>query len=370
MRKEDKQMYVLYVTRLTGNSWVGPTHSVPMQIKYQSGVDKVFWINLRSSLKQEWKQLPYYREVEKEMQTGLRDMPEGFQKPDLVVFQGVYEYPFAKIVQDIWKQKIPYVIVPRSALTADAQKKAPFKKWLGNLIFFNRFIGRAAAIQYLTAAEQADSAQWKTASFIAPNGMNAKDRVKESFSQNQLILSYVGRLERYQKGLDLLVCACAETAQQLREANATIHLYGPDREGSVAELIAEIKKQGLEDIIYLHDGVFGEEKDNVLLNSDAFIMTSRFEGLPMGMIEALACGLPALATAGTNLANEIKQADAGWVSDNTVEGIVEMLKAAICDRDRYPDKSKNAVALSERYNWESIAKDTHLHYQELVNRGK
>ncbi len=339
-----------------------------MQIMNQSKIDDVLWVNLCTSLREEWKKLPYYLESDRGMRLSFKDIPASFESPDIVVFEGVYEYPFLKIVSELWKRNIPYVIVPRSALTSDAQDKKKIKKMIGNLSFFNRFIKKAVAIHYLTLSEKTDSQKWKTASFVVPNGILPMDIVKSDFSKSgQLIWSYVGRIEKYQKGLDLLIWASAKVSKELREAGVEIHLYGPDREGSFSDLMSEIQKYQLSDIVFLHDGVFGAEKERVLLESDAFIMTSRFEGLPMGMIEALAYGLPALATKGTNLTDEIKQSGAGWVSDNTVDEIAEMIKSAINDRESYSEKSKCSVMLSRQYNWDSIAEKTHDIYLELIN---
>ncbi len=360
-------MKILYVSKLEGHNWQGPTHSVPMQIKHQADIDDVLWVNLCSSIHEDWKQLPYYREMREGLQMSLHDLPENFQTPDIVVFEGVYEYPFAKIVTEIWKQKIPYVIVPRSAMTEDAQKKKVFKKLIGNFAFFGKFIRKASAIHYLTRSEQEDSKKWKTDSFVVPNGMLPKKTVKNHFFlDGKLIFNYVGRIEKYQKGLDLLILACSKIAKELREAGATIHLYGPDREGSFKELLADINQFDLSDLIFLHEGVFGEEKERVLLSSDFFLMTSRFEGLPMGLIEALAYGIPAAVTKGTNLADEIKAANAGWISDNTVDGIVAMLRSAISDKTVYQEKSENALLLSEQYNWETVAINTHTEYNRLM----
>lgn len=362
-------MKILYISKLEGYNWQGPTHSVPMQIKHQAELDDVLWINLCPSIHEDWKQLSYYREMKEGLSVKFQDLPKEFQEPDIVVFEGVYEYPFAAIVSEIWKRKIPYVIVPRSALTKDAQKKKAVKKILGNFLFFGKFIRKATAIHYLTQAEQEDSKAWKTNSFVIPNGMLPKERIKtQFFHDGKLIFNYVGRVEKYQKGLDLLMKACARIADELRCANASIHLYGPDREGSFKDLLGEIKQYGLSDILFLHDGVFGEEKENVLLSSDVFLMTSRFEGLPMGLIEALAYGIPAAATKGTNLADEIQTADAGWTSDNTVEGIVDMIRSAISDRLKYTDKSTNALQLSKQYNWTGVAENTHFKYGKLIQR--
>ncbi len=362
-------MRILYISRLAGYDWQGPSHSVPMQIGHQSKTDEVLWLNLGRSAKEEWKSLPYYLESDKKLKTVLQDVPAPFENPDLVVFEGVYEYPFAKIVFDIWRRNIPYVLVPRSALTEKAQKKRAWKKVLGNLAFFNAFVKKAAAIHYLTDAEQKDSCKWKKDSFVVPNGMLAQEKRKASFfEKGKTVITYVGRMEKYQKGLDILVSACGEIAAELRQAQAEIHLYGPDREGSVSEIAAEIEKHGLDDLLFLHDGVFGEEKERVLLESDAFLMTSRFEGLPMGLIEALAYGLPAMVTEGTNMTNVVEDFGAGWTADNSVEGVVSLLRRAIAERGKYQEKSANAHALSKQYNWESIAEKTHAEYEKLTEK--
>lgn len=360
-------MKILYVSKLEGHQWQGPTHSVPMQIKFQSEIDEVLWVNLCKTINEEWKELPYYYEAKNELKVSLDELPKNFRKPDIVVFEGVYEYPFAKIVYEIWKRNIPYVLVPRSALTNDAQKKRHLKKIIGNVVFFNRFIYKSSSIQYLTDSEQKDSQKWNTQYFVIPNGILAKTAKKEyAILKEKLRFTYIGRIEQYQKGLDLLIEACSKISTDIRSA-ASIHIYGPDREDSFKLLDEEIKKNNISDIIYIHESVFGEKKENVLLNSDAFIMTSRFEGLPMGLIEALAYGLPVLITQGTNLASEVSDANAGWTTENTVEGISRMIKTAISERDKYSEKSNNAYNLSKNYDWRRISEKTHLEYKKIVD---
>ena len=121
-------MKILYVSKLEGNQWQGPTHSVPMQIKSQAKIDDVCWVNLCHSKIDSWKSLPYYHESSRGLKTGLKDIPTSFGHPDLIIFEGIYEYPFSVIAKDAQKNKIPYILVPRSSLTKDAQKKKPLKK--------------------------------------------------------------------------------------------------------------------------------------------------------------------------------------------------------------------------------------------------
>ena len=63
-----------------------------------------------------------------------------------------------------------------------------------------------------------------------------------------------------------------------------------------------MRKKHLDDIVFYHYGaVFGKVKEKVLLDNDFFILTSRLEGHPMALIEALSYGLPCLVTQGSRL---------------------------------------------------------------------
>ena len=153
---------------------------------------------------------------------------------------------------------------------------------------------------------------------------------------------------------------------RLIEEKCTIILYGPDRNGAKKIITEQIKENGLEKVVEIRDGIHGKEKERVLLESDFFILTSRFEGHPMGLIEALSYGLPCLVTTGSNMADEILKANAGWTSDVNEEGIMEALKHLLNEKDQIPVKGKNALELSKQYNWDLLAKNAHEKYELLL----
>ncbi len=226
-------MNILYITKLSGNMWAGPNNSVPAQISAQSEIDNVFWYNINSVNKEEWRAKDYYKNLEDFPSGKIAKLPSPFDVPDLVIFEGVYEFSFNKLVYEVWKRKIPYIVVPRSALTHKGQKKSYTKKRLANFFYFNKFIKKSEAVHYLTHDEYLESKdQWDAEHFIIPNGIEHKNLVMIIKENKSLKGIYIGRIETYQKGLDLLIESCIIIQDDLRKANCTISLYGPDRDNS------------------------------------------------------------------------------------------------------------------------------------------
>lgn len=95
--------------------------------------------------------------------------------------------------------------------------------------------------------------------------------------------------QSYQKNYERLIGLWKSIA--IKYPNWELHIYGKeDISLGLQKLINECK---LEDSIFLHQPVKNIQEK--YLESSLFVMTSRFEGMPMVMLEAMACGLPLLS---------------------------------------------------------------------------
>lgn len=363
-------MNILYISFLNGDSWAGPTYSVPKQIEAQSYYDNVFWYNIRKTKVKEWKNISYYHDLEDYPDMKIQNLPNPFNSPDIILVEQFYGFAGKRIIRELQKSKIPYVIIPRGELTFLAQKRKFLKKLIANIFIFYSFSKKAAAIQYLTEQEKIDSGKkWNKKSIVIPNGITIPDKIKTEYCKNGIRCITIGRIEPYHKGLDILIEACGMIINELRNSSCVIDVFGPDYDGKVIELKEKTNFLGLSDIIHFHDGLYGEEKERELLKSDVFLLTSRFEGHPMALIEALSYGLPCIVTRGSNMKKNIEEFESGWTAENNVESVKKALLSMIENKEQILKKGQNARKLAKMYSWDRIAEMSSEKFLEILNKG-
>ena len=153
--------------------------------------------------------------------------------------------------------------------------------------------------------------------------MPAKDRVRTAL--------YIGRLSVAVKGLDLLLEGYAQFLKSSMRYETRLVVAGPDDRGGLLELTRLAHRLGIEDKVSFVGPVFGDEKTNLLKGSTVFVHTSRSEGMPLSILEAMALRRPVLITPETNLGQHISQSDAGLVVPGTIEDIARGLHEVLCE---------------------------------------
>jgi glycosyltransferase involved in cell wall biosynthesis len=87
--------------------------------------------------------------------------------------------------------------------------------------------------------------------------------------------------------------------------------------------------------------------------SDAFVFPSYFEGYGLVLLEAMACGLPAIASTATAAPDVLTQASGRIVEVGDRDGLVGQLRWASEHRDALPAMGRAARAQAETSTWEA-----------------
>lgn len=353
-------MVILHVATIKNNPFNGVCVVVPQHVTAQSDHAKVALLNtVNEQIGGISVQFTYDEGV------GIGGLPSPYDKPDLVVFHECYRPAYLKIAGWLRKNSIPYVLVPHGELTKEAQKKKWLKKKVANFLLFNRFISGARAVQFLSHREMGLSSFGKRR-FVGTNGTTVSAVDREDIGEKAKSFLYVGRLEVLTKGLDLMIKAVAKIKDEFANNGCTLSIYGPDYNGRYAEVESLIKENCVEDIVFLNREVSGEEKRKLLLSANVFVQTSRTEGMPLGILEALGMGIPVLITEGTTLGELVREYDAGYVAKTEVDDLAKTFLQAIRDKGELRDKSKNANRLAlENFSWETVSKKTVEDYKNL-----
>lgn len=289
-------------------------------------------------------------------------------QPDIAIFHSLYWTDYLRFAKYLNNKKIPYLIMLHGALSKENYKKSHWKKFIANLLCFNKFIKQAKFIIYLNKAEYNNAIVPKINPnyMIIPNGCNLPKNVTLHTINDRIEILYLGRIERVHKGLDILIEALKILKQEKANKFVYISFYGDSLDKEELEWF-KTAIEPLEDICNFYGSAYGEEKDKAYRNTDIFILTSRSEGMPMGVLEALSYGKPCLITPQTNMANIINKYRCGWVTELQPQAIAETIVKA-CEEYREKAESffNNSLSTSKEFSWKEIAKKSIEEYNKII----
>ncbi|HAR66656.1 MAG TPA: glycosyltransferase family 4 protein [Lentisphaeria bacterium] len=222
--------------------------------------------------------------------TGVLSVTRGW-RPDLTIaYFGIPGGPAAWWLRLI--RGVPYVVSLRGGdvpgmqpqqLRRQHQLTAPFIRFLWR---------RATAVVANSAglADMARKADLQTQISIIPSGVDTAVYCPPARSEapNGRLL-YVGRLS-FEKGLDVLL----EALSTLKELDWTLKIVGDGPE--LAALTAQAQQLGLAGRVEFSGWCERAALPAAYQGADGFVFPSRAEGLPNALLEAMACGLPVVAT--------------------------------------------------------------------------
>jgi glycosyltransferase involved in cell wall biosynthesis len=166
-----------------------------------------------------------------------------------------------------------------------------------------------------------------------------------------------------QKRLDMLVRAMPAIKKEIPEAHMIIAGDGPER----TTLQSLIEKLGMVECVQILSG--DNRVELICAASDLSVQPSAGEGLSGSAIEAMACGLPLVATPCGGLAEVPEDGVSGvLVHNQTPEGLADAIIPMLQDHDKRKRMGKAARERAEKvFDVRRTAQEIISIYKELLN---
>ena len=170
----------------------------------------------------------------------------------------------------------------------------------------------------------------------------------------------------YRKNVDGLLTAYAGLAKELRDRYQLVIVGRLGLEDPLGPFTAQATSLGISECVVLTGHVSDEELVLLYQGTSLFVFPSRYEGFGLPVIEALACGAPAIVGRNSSLVELVDQEEALFDADDP-SSIRSALARALTDaglleRLQRPDVRK-------RFTWSRIAELTVDVYRDLVPQG-
>jgi glycosyltransferase involved in cell wall biosynthesis len=226
----------------------------------------------------------------------------------------------------------PYVVSPHSALAAPglARRAAGKRTWIG--LVGRRLLEEAAAVCCLSPQEESEvgAVAPRARTVVIPNMLPADvfDRPGWSIdaAQSNRLVS-LARFDVRQKGLDVL----ADIASVL-PLRITIAVHGEQDKNEPRA--TDRLRMAAPPNFGLHPAVFGSAKFDLLRSATMYVAPSRWEGLSVSLLEALAVGVPIAVSSYVARTLPVAEMGLGLVLADDPRAAAAQLVAALDDRDR------------------------------------
>ncbi len=190
------------------------------------------------------------------------------------------------------------------------------------------------------------------------------------------MLLFVGRIEPL-KGLDVLLDALAilRKREGLERYSFCLMVIGGDPDANPEAMTTEMariqtlcREHGLEDII----AFLGKRSQDTLpyyySASEAVVMPSHYESFGMVALEAMACGIPVVASQVGGLAFLVQDGVNGFtVPSGDPKALADRLAVLISDPDLRQQIGEQAAAIAQAYGWDKIASRLLAVYRDLLS---
>jgi glycosyltransferase involved in cell wall biosynthesis len=175
-------------------------------------------------------------------------------------------------------------------------------------------------------------------------------------------LLFFGRLDVFQKGLDTLINAFA--LLRARDPSLRLRMAGRGKDASRVRQLAQ--QAGVSEAVEMLGAVSDGERLRLLAGADVMLMPSRFEGFGLVAAEAMAAGVPLVASDAGSLPEVVAPPAGGLVVPaGDAPAMAAAARSLLDDPARRAALSRTARESARRFTWDAVA-DRHYRFLERI----
>lgn len=291
-------------------------------------------------------------------------------RPDITISMLRREINFLTDIPD-GSKKIGELHVNRAnyrnfeANDSNGLKRLFAKFWMKSLV------GKLKRLDQLVVLTDKSKASWPELSNVTviPDPITIEVKSEERGKCSKRVVT-IGRYA-YQKGYDLLLQAWAEVEPQITQIVTekgseewTLDIYGQGDQTDYRMLMTEL---GIDaNRCHLNGPV--EDVVKVYQDSSIFVLSSRFEGFGMVLVEAMACGLPVVSFDCPAGPDEIitDGVDGLLVPSGDVHALAEKLMVLMSDESLRRRLGQQALQTAQRYNMAVLADQWAALFEKVI----
>lgn len=208
-------------------------------------------------------------------------------------------------------------------LSLNSREKSPVKYWLARFIEYLAVKNSNKVVVSNPSDEEYFKRKNKNVVLI-PNYVDTNNFFPTQTEKNNLVknLIFVGRLAQ-EKNLENLILALSSVK------NVKLQLIGV---GELKDSLAELAKK--ENVVVEFLGKIDHNKlPEYLRATDLFVFPSLYEGNPKALLEAMACGLPVLATDVRGIKEIVEHKKTGYLTQTDTQDIHLGLKELLANQE-------------------------------------
>lgn len=224
---------------------------------------------------------------------------------------------------------------------------------------------RTDAVTVLTSHDVANYNKFGVDVFVMPNPCSFKPITENSHPRDKVILA-VGNLNRYHhKGFDNLIRLIVPIFNEYPDWQ--LKIAGSGEEG--LKYLTELAKEEniFNKIIFTG---FTENMSELMYNSSIFILPSRFEGLPMVLLEAMSQGMACIAyNCVTGPSDIIINNENGLlIEDQNIEKMQLGLRKLIQNKEFRETLTNKGIKSLDKYDLDEITNRYEMLFDQLIKK--